>query len=164
MKRPVRCILCLIWILLSPSCYRGHGLDPTLPPSGIRGHITFTGTWPDSTKEVRIAVLDAYPGEAAGLDTLGFVMQHLVVFSDPLPLSVPSADYELKLKPGIYGWIVVAWFPDITDYIMGVKELGAFEYGTPGKPASVIVTAGLFTEHIDINADFANVRRSSPFF
>jgi hypothetical protein len=164
MKRLIYCSLWLAWILLGPACYRGHGLDPTLPPSGIRGHITFTGAWPDSTKEVRIAVLDAYPWEAAGLDTLGFVMQHLVVFSDPLPLSVQSYDYELKLKPGIYGWIVAAWFPDIPNYIMGVKELGAFESGTPGKPASVLVTAGLFTEHVDIVADFANVRRSSPFF
>ncbi|MBN1893572.1 hypothetical protein JW906_03710 [bacterium] len=164
MKRPIRFASAVLCFVLWAGCYRGHGLDPTLPPSGIRGRITFTGTRPDSTKEVRIAVLDAYPWEAAGLDTLGFVMQHLVVFSDPLPLSVQSHDYEIKLKPGIYGWIVVAWFPDIPNYIMGVKELGAFESDLPGKPASVTVTAGQFTEHIDIVADFANVRRSSPFF
>jgi len=150
-------------------CYKGHGLNPNPQDSnftGIRGHITFIGTWPDSTKEVRVAVLSQYPRGITHPDSLmGFVLQNLVAFSDTIPRFVQSYDYELPLEPGTYEWVLVAWFPDIPLYLLGVKELGAY-YRNPGSsiPMPVRVLPGVAVEGIDIVADFQNVFRQIPFF
>lgn len=150
-------------------CYKGHGLSPNPQDSnftGIRGHITFVGTWPDSTKEVRVAVLAKYPVGITHPDSLmGFVLQNLVAFSDTIPRFVHAYDYELVLEPGAYEWVLVAWFPDIPLYLLGVKELGAY-YRNPDFPipTPIRVLPGVAVEGIDIVADFKNVSREIPFF
>ena len=58
----------------------------------------------------------------------------------------------------------MAWFPDIEDYFFGVKELGAYYSGDTDEPTAVNVIPGTMIEGIDINADFANVDRDTPFF
>jgi len=162
-------LLCIGWITLT-SCYKGHGLDPgdqlSGRPSGIQGTITFQGEWPDSTKEVRIAVLKSYPAGMSDPDSLfTFVLENLIVFSDTIPRFIEEYDYELELKPDLYGWILVAWFPDNESYILGVKELGAY-YGeiVEGAPTPVHVSHGEMVEHIDMVADLANVQNEAPFF
>ena len=163
------CVVGLVLIVLD-SCYKGHGLSPTIDvgeTSGIRGRITFTGTWPDTTREVRVAVLRNYPQGITDPDSLlAFVFQNLVTFSDTIPQFVEHYDYQLALEPGIYAWVLVAWFPDIPLYLFGVKELGAY-YRVPDErefPTPVSVVAGMVTEGIDIDADFANLNREEPFF
>lgn len=170
MKLKIGFIWASIFLLLTVShCYKGHGLSPNPQDSnftGIRGHITFVGTWPDSTKEVRVAVLDKYPLGVTHPDSLmGFVLRHLVTFSDTIPRFVQSYDYELALEPGTYEWVLVAWFPDIPLYLLGVKELGAY-YRNPGAsiPTPIRVLPGVVVEGIDIVADFNNVSREIPFF
>ena len=155
---------------LFTSCYKGHGLSPTAEQrdtSGIRGTITFTGTWPDSTKEVRVAVLRQYPQGMNDPDSLlGFVISNLAAFGDTVPRFVDHYDYNLPLEPGIYAWVLVIWFPDIEAYIFGVKELGAY-YRDPldmAIPTPVNVVAGIITPGIDITADLANIDRETPFF
>ena len=105
------------FLALTGACYRGHGLSPTgssALSSGISGRITFTGTWPDSTREVRVAVLRSYPQGMTQPDSLvAFVIMNLASASDTIPRNTRSYDYQLALEPGIYAWVLVAWFPDI---------------------------------------------------
>ena len=149
------------------SCYEGHGLSPSaesVTNSGISGRITFIGAWPDSTKEVRIAVLEEYPKGIENPDELfSFVLTHLVTFSDTIPRYVDHYDYDLTLDPGEYGWILVAWFPKIENYLLGVKELGAY-YETEQDPSPVTVVRNYITKGIDMEAAFDNVYQDTPFF
>jgi hypothetical protein len=153
------------------SCVRGHGLSPLEPDSGsvtgIRGKIVFTGTWPDSTREVRVAVLKSYPAGMADRDSLlAFVLTNLVAFGDTLPRFVDACEYKIALPPGSYGWVLVAWFPDIPQYIFGVKELGAF-YRTIGpqkQPSPVHVIPGVMIDGVNITADLSKNKQTVPFF
>jgi len=170
-KLPSYIILFFITLL---ACYRGNGLSPNGSDtniSGIEGIITFTGEWPDSTLEVRVAALKKYPAGITDPDSLLlFVLNAYtrgeLVFSDTIPRFIKTYDYTLNLQPGKYEWIVVVWFPDIDDYLLGVKELGAY-YIDPEdteSPTPVNVMPGVITKGIDITADLENVYRDSPFF
>jgi len=156
------------------ACYHGNGLSPdpgTEDVSGIQGRVTFTGVWPDSTKEVRVAAMKHYPDGITDPDSLmTFVfnayMKEELVFSDTLQRFVRETEYRLALNPDIYAWVLVAWFPDIPDYLTGVKELGAF-YRDPDDtetPSPVVVIPGVMTPDIDIVADLGYVERTVPFF
>jgi len=164
-------VLLIFGLAAGLACYDGHGLDPgiyTYSPTGVKGHVTFTGTWPDSTREVYIAALRTYPRGMKDPDSL---LTHMfteflsgnLVFSDTIPKLTVEHAYKLLLSPALWEWIIVAWFPDIDDYFFGVKELGAY-YTGGAEPAPVTVIPGTLIEGIDIIADFANVDRSSPFF
>jgi hypothetical protein len=153
------------------SCIKGHGLAPLAPDSGsatgIRGKIVFTGNWPDSTKEVRVAVLKSYPAGLTDRDSLmAFVLTNLVAFGDTLPRFKDACNYQIALSPGTYGWVLVAWFPNTPQYIFGVKELGAFyrSTGSQTQPSPVHVLTGVMMDGIDMTADLSKVKRSVPFF
>jgi len=155
----------LLIIFIATGCYKGHGLDPEPPLEGIRGQVEFIGQWPDSTKEVRVVVLKEYPFGISHADLFNFVLDNIVKYSDPIPQDLPYYNYSIKLPPGEYAWILVAWFPDITNYFSGVKELGAYyEDEEQEYPSSVTVKAGETVTDIDIRADFANVNNEDPFF
>lgn len=158
-------VVVLFIIIIAAGCYKGHGLDPEPPPEGIQGRVEFIGAWPDSTKEVRVVVLKEYPFDISPDDIFNFVLNNIVKYSDPIPQGLGYYNYSLKLPPGEYGWILVAWFPDITSYFTGVKELGAY-YKNPEQeyPSSVKVHAGQTVTDIDIRADFSNVYNENPFF
>lgn len=163
-------LLSLACLILHLSCYKGHGLSPTAEEgnaSGIQGRITFVGTWPDSTKEVRVAVLKRYPQGMTDADSiLSFVIENLAAYSDTIPRYVDAYDYTFNLEPDVYAWVLVVWFPDIPLYFFGVKELGAY-YQNPEQtdlPTPVNVVRGIITPGIDITADFANLDREIPFF
>ncbi|MFH1940898.1 MAG: hypothetical protein ABIL68_02245 [bacterium] len=151
-------------ILLLASCYQGHGLSPPEETSGIEGRITFIGAWPDSTKEVRIAVLKNFPEGMTDPDSLlNFVITNLSSLSDPLPMGIDHHDYQLLLDPGHYAWVLVVWLPA---NLFGIKELGAY-YLDPNNltlPTPITVLAGVLLQGIDIVADFANVHNEKPFF
>ena len=157
-------ITCVVLTVLGMSCYQGHGLSPPEGASGIRGRITFVGSWPDSTDEVRIVVLKNYPAGMTDPDSLvAFVILNLAAMSDPLPMNVETYDYSLKLDPGRYAWVLVVWLPED---LFGIKELGAY-YIDPenlAMPTPVTITEGVMLDGIDIIADFANVLRETPFF
>jgi len=164
-------LLFLILALFLISCYRGHGLSPLVEEtnvSGISGRVTFIGTWPDSTKEVRVAVLKNYPEGITDPDSLiAFVIGNLVAFSDTIPRFVDHYDYQLSLNPDIYAWVMVVWLPDIPFYLLGAKELGAYyglSYGQSKIPTQVTVIPGATTGNINIIANFANLNRKTPFF
>jgi len=156
-------------LLVLIMCYSGHGLSPVVSgegTTGIRGHIDFKGEWPDSTKEVRVAVLEKYPEGIQDQDSLlGFVINNLIAFSDTIPRYSDSYDYFLPLEEGFYEWIVVVWFPDIPFYLFGVRELGAYyEHGSGDKPSPVYVSKGSVISGIDITADFINIDSDTPFY
>lgn len=156
----------IVIVLLVISCYRGHGLSAPGNISGIEGRITFIGEWPDSTKAVWVVVLKNYPsGITEEAELFQFVLDNFVD-STAVPLFVDQHDYKMTLDPGLYGWILVAWFPDIEFWFLGVKELGAY-YINPGVqvvPTPVKIDDGVMIEGIDIVADFANISRELPFF
>lgn len=166
-----------IWIiaaavLSAAACHKGHGLDPEAgieDRAGIRGRITFTGTWPDSTKEVRIAAVRSYPHGVTDPDSLlAFMLNAFgsgeLFFSDTLARFTRSADYELELAPAEYEWILAAWFPDIPLYLAGVKELGAFRSDSAAARTPVRVIPGSFTEGIDITADVNRAYGAEIFY
>lgn len=157
-------------ILLSASCYKGHGLDPSAPESGsgIHGRVIFKGDWPDSTNQVLVIVSRTYPRGMTNQDSmLSFVVQNLtsgnIVIGDTIPKFSEAYDYSVALQPGLYEWVLVAWFPED---LLGVKELGAF-YRNPEKqtlPTSIEVLPGVVVQGLNIVADFANIKRPLPFF
>lgn len=157
-------LLCVMVTLLIVSCYRGNGMSPPGETSGIEGRITFVGVWPDSTKEVRVAVLKNYPTGMNDPDSLlSFVILSLAALGDPLPMFIDHYDYQLALEPEDYAWVLVVWLPD---NLFGIKELGAY-YTDPDNqvfPTSIHVAHGVMLGGIDITADFANVNNAKPFF
>jgi hypothetical protein len=150
-------------ILTITSCYDGHGLAPPGTLTGIEGRITFVGAKPDSTKDVWIVVLKQYPaGITNQAELMTFVLQNIVIYK-----SIPMDgfyDYQLEINPGDYGWVIVAWFADTETWLFSVKELGAYERPGTGQPATINVRPGVMTGGVDIVADFANVKRETPFF
>lgn len=157
--------LILFLFFSNSGCYEGHGLEPEPPEGEIRGKVEFTGEWPDSTKEVRIVVLKEYPYGIDNSDLMNFVVNNIVKYSNPVPENSLFYNYRLQVPPGEYGWVLVAWFPDIPSYFLEVKELGAY-YNDPEQeyPSSVSVNAGETVKGIDIRADFSNVDNEYPFF
>ncbi len=152
--------------LLLASCYHGHGLSPPGNISGIEGKVVFIGEWPDNTKEVWVVVLKEYPKDITDeAELFQFVLNNFVD-STAIPLSVDQHDYQIILDPGVYGWILVAWFPNIDIWFLGVKELGAYyinpEFQTI--PTPIEVEEGVLIGGIDIVANFANINRELPFF
>jgi hypothetical protein len=155
------------------SCSPDHGLSPTAsaPGSGISGRITFTGAWPDSTRDVVLVVSKKYPAGVTDRDgLLGFVLENFlngnILLCDTIPRSSATYDYRVSLQPGTYEWVLVIWFPDTPEYLYGVKELGAY-YRNPAlqtTPSPVEIIDGVTYDRIDIPADFANVGRELPFF
>jgi hypothetical protein len=165
----------LLWGLLFivARCYQGHGLSPTggdaAASSGISGTIRFTGVCPDSTRQMNIVVSRKYPAGITNADSLyDFVISELyagnIVLGDTLSRYAAEITYLFNIDPGYYEWVLVVWFPDITDFYTGVKELGAYmaENGTRAEP--VYIRPGEILQNIDIVADFENVKRDIPFF
>ncbi|MBN2102834.1 hypothetical protein JW835_02235 [bacterium] len=168
-----RSIILIIAGLLILACYGGHGLSPTgqnaTDSSGISGTVKFIGNWPDSTFQVIVVASKSYPRNITDKDSLyDFISNELIleniILSDTIPMNVDQYNYTLNLKPGVYEWILIAWFPDIPEYFKGAKELGAYYSNSDSIPESVYVPPGEFVENIDIIADFKNIHRELPFF
>ena len=162
MKRLTPFFLYLVLVVVS--CYQGHGLSPPGEISGIQGHITYVGTWPDSTNEVRLAVLKEYPIGMTDPDSLlTFVMEKLAGLSDPLPLFVTEYDYEITVDAGEYAWVLVVWLPE---NLFDLKELGAYYENLENMevPTPVTVPPNVMIQGIDIIADFDNLNNDRPFF
>ncbi len=165
-------LLFLLAGLAGLSC-SDHGLSPAAsePVSGLSGRITFTGAWPDSTKDVVLVVSKKYPEGITDRDGLiAFVLQNFlsggIQLCDTIPANADTYDYHIRLQPGVYEWVFVIWFPDTPDYLYGVKELGAY-YRNPDlqtRPSAVEIIDGVTYDRINISADFANVGRELPFF
>ncbi|MCK5147797.1 hypothetical protein KAR48_13650 [bacterium] len=162
----------LTW--LCTACYDGHGLEPgtdNLSTPGITGIISFEGSWPDSTREVRVAALRHFPhGLSENTELINFMTTAFLtgdlVFSDTLALFRNQVEYSLDLAPGEYKWIVVAWFPELDDYLQGVKELGAYTNTSDetDEPQSITVRDGQRITGININANLIHINRDRPFF
>ena len=157
--------------LLLLSCYQGHGLDPYSAASdisGIRGEIRFASSPPDSTREVRIAVFRTFPAGITARDSLlAFTLTALsrgeLFFSEPVSYDRGSVEYLLQLPAGTYEWVAAVWFPDIDDYLLGVKELGSYCGESGSRLKEVLVMPGTVTPTINIHADFKHVDNESPF-
>jgi hypothetical protein len=135
----------VILILLVQSCSIDHGLGPTT--QGIRGTVSFQGTWPDSILEVRVAVFENYPVESF-LDLSGY--------SESIPLLATSAAYDVSLAPGTYDFIAVACRKTAswdTSCVLGFYQLD----DTPGTPASITLEPGCLIEGIDISVNFTRL-------
>lgn len=170
----IRIFILLLLTALLLSCYQGNGLSPTSPQdeeTGISGHITFIGEWPDSTREVQVAVFKNYPQGITNTDSLlVFVISAFLggelFLSDTIPMFSTEYDYSIPLEPDTYAWVLVIWYPDIINYREGVKELGAY-YADPEDmdvPSPVRVMPGVMAPDIDITADFSRINRELPFF
>ena len=125
-------------------CEIGHGIAPN--EGTIRGRVTFLGTWPDSTAEVRAAVYVEYPPSN--------FFASLIAFSDPLPLGTPACEYTVSLRPGTYEWVIVVWRKE--GAFWGPESLiGTYYAGSDTTwPGAVTVVAGEELGGINITADF----------
>ena len=170
MKRALMLLACAI-CLVSAACYQGHGLDPLTAAeetSGISGTITFSGEWPDSTKEVRVAAFTTYPTGIKDKDsllvyTLNALATGQLFFGDTIPRNSAHYDYLLDLPRGRYEWVLVVWFPDTDNYIMGVKEIGFYRQTATNTMQTVRVMPATISPGIDMTADFKHVHNNSPF-
>ena len=158
--------------ILFLSCYKGHGLSAPGNIPGIQGRVTFIGEWPDSTKTVNIVALKTYPKDISNLDSLkdflfGALLSGELWLGEPIPLHLDYYYYKMDLEPGEYEFVLVAWFPDLpgTDWIYGVKELGAYYKKYDQElPSSISVFPNIMTDGIDIIADLTNIKNETPFF
>ncbi|MFC1568866.1 hypothetical protein ACFL4L_01405 [bacterium] len=169
----IHAVILLIISLLIFACHEGHGLSPTgedaAASSGISGTITFVGDWPDSTLTVNVIVSKTYPQGMTDPDSLnnfvvGEYLTGNILLGDTIPKFVMQYDYTFNLKPDEYEWILVAWFPDIENYLYGVKELGAYYMDSEEIPEPVYIPPGEIVENINMIADFSNVHNEIPFF
>jgi len=158
-------------ILIFSACYQGHGLDPIAgseDAAGIRGRIIYEGSWPDSTREVRVAVMKTFPTGISDNDSLvAFMMNAFntgqLFFSDTLSKYSETGNFEIQVSPGEYAWVLAVWFPDIPLYLMGVKQLGAYVVGGDQFFSPVRVMPGSFTENINITANLDRARGTEVF-
>jgi hypothetical protein len=136
-------MLTVACVLAVPSCTTDHGLGPTV--QGIRGTVHFSGTWPDSILEVRVAVFETYPVTSL-LDLGGF--------SDPLPLLSDSASYGIELSPGEYPFVAVVCR---TTPEWGSTCILSFyhQQESPDLPQSVTVASGTFIRGINMAVEFS---------
>ena len=133
----------------------GKGIGPIPKDIGIiQGTLRFTGTWPDSTAEVRVAVYENYPPSNFVLELKGF--------SDPLPIGVDSTEYEVRITPGTYRWIIAVrlkvggeWGPE--------SFLGMYmDPADPSIPGAVTVGPGEEVRGVDFYADFSKMGQLPP--
>ncbi len=137
-------VVAFLFLLGFASCTDNHGLHP-VPITGISGTITFKGEWPANTEFVRVAVYQAYPPPS---------LIALSAVSDPLPFGAKSYRYILPLKPGRYGWILVAWKAKNAPFT-DIRTLGTYyASGDSTKPGSVTVEKDRLTTNVDMVADF----------
>lgn len=163
-------LLCAIVLALS-ACYQGHGLEPPSGQPGIDGQVTLRGNPPDSTQQIVMVALRHFPhGVTETQALISFMTQAYLtgnmILGDTLSRFTPVQEYHLDLEPGVWEWIVVAWFPRIDNYLTGVKELGAYTGSADetATPLSVTVPEYGRLEDIHIHADLAHVHRNLPFF
>jgi hypothetical protein len=133
-------------VLLFNSCSVDHGLGPT--SQGIRGTVTFEGSWPDTVQEARVAVLKTYPATA---------ITDLAGFGGGIEPGTADAPYSIELPQGTYPFAGVVcrtgaeWDASSIMCVLGYYE----QPGSPGAPAPVYVAAGVFSDSVDIIVRFA---------
>lgn len=139
------CLLAAALPLLIQSCSVDRGLGPTT--QGIRGTVVFEGSWPDSIRGTRVAVLKAFP--ASGITDLAG-------YSGEIVPGTTLKDYSIELPEGEYPLVGVVcrtgdvWGPDAVKCVLGFYE----DRVTPWEPAAVCVTSGAFTDSVDITVRF----------
>jgi hypothetical protein len=143
---PTSCALAAAFMLLLNSCSVDRGIGPTT--QGIRGAVTFEGSWPDSVQEARVAVLRTYPAAA---------IADLAGFGGEIEPGADEALYAVEVSQGTYPFVGVVcrtgaeWDATSIKCVLGYYE----EPGSQGGPAAVNVVAGAFTDSMDIIVRFA---------
>jgi len=143
-------LFAVILLAAAPGC--GHGLGPVGPgTTGLRGTVTFSGTWPADTGLVVVAL---FPYKPTDTDIV-----YPVVWQTVTESGISSFDYVLQPPAGSYGYLVVAWqrqgdsIFDLSSWV----ELGYHpDSSDPGIPGTVLVTPGVFGD-IDLAADLSLV-------
>lgn len=139
------CLLAAIFIVFIDSCSVDRGLGPTT--QGIRGTVIFEGSWPDTIKEARVAVLRTYPATS---------VTDLAGFSAGIEPGADEVVYVIELSQGTYPFVGVVcrtgaeWDASSIECVLGYYE----EPGSIGTPAAVHVAAGTFTDSVDIAVRF----------
>ncbi len=139
--------ICLLAIAAFTSC--GKGLAPEeAGETGIAGTITFEGTWPPNTGEVRIVVFYSFPPDD---------LADLAAFSEPVPVGAESHNYSIILEPGTYEAVIAGW-RSTTEFWDFDNILGFFNSDSNAvSPGHITVKDGELLTGIDIIADFNNL-------
>ena len=157
-KQQFRVVCSFVLIAIAVVSCDNKGLAPLR--EGISGRITYTGTWPDTTEWVRLAVFKKIPPSAVD------IILNPPAFSDTLPRFVGSYDYDFILPAGTYEWVVLAWKPikpNASNDFSGLDTLGMYSpIGQPWQPRTVVVSADQMVEGIGIIADFEVPTPPSP--
>jgi|GEM_PF-827818 len=163
--------LAALSLLVLSACYEGHGLEPPSGQPGIDGQVTLSGDLPDSTQQIVVVALRHFPhGITETQALISFMTQAYLtgdmILGDTLSRFTPVQAYHLDLAPGVWEWIVVAWFPRIDDYLTGVKELGAYtgSMDETAVPLAINIIEGSRLTDIDMHANLNHVHRTLPFF
>ena len=140
------------FFLLLTSCVSlvscNTGLGPGIPDgTGIKGALIFTGTWPENTADVAVAVYRTRPQTLADFF-------NIAGWDTTVAIGATRYEYFVPLEmPGIYEWIVVAWRPEGGFWDFN-SLLGCYHAGG-ALPLPIEVVAGESAKNIDIYAHFA---------
>jgi hypothetical protein len=139
--------LCLV---ICQMCTVDKGIQPIR--SAIKGEITFSGDWPKSPFEVRLAAATDYP--PATFDEL--------ILGEPIPADVASYEYTFYLKPNRYKIVGVAWRAEGSTWTLS-SICGLYFTETDSLlPGEVNIPSDrAFVENINITIDRSQARDAS---
>jgi hypothetical protein len=123
--------------------------------SGIQGTISFTGTWPAKTEEVRLITATEFPPPA--IDSL--------IIGEEIPPDVSNHKYTFYLKPDTYKLVGVAWRAEGTTWDF-VSICGAYFAGEDSlAPSEVVVPdEDTFVENINIFVNRSRARKATETY
>jgi len=140
-----------------------HGLAPDDANedlrTGIRGLITYTGTWPADSLifDLRLVVFQNIPADSSQIisDVVqGKAFIYPENLAESLPFGVSMTPYEMTLEPGFYEYIVIA---QQYGSILQWRLVGQYDT-SPGDslPTGINVIENSMLNNIDIRVDWDN--------
>ncbi|MCB0281818.1 MAG: hypothetical protein KDF60_04495 [Calditrichaeota bacterium] len=154
---PVKYILFVLVLFFLITC--DHGIAPDNESSsitGISGSVYFRN-WPpaDSIKLLKMVVFYNFPPKDILSEVLNdSAFAYPTALTESLPYGIDSLHYEMELKAGRYGYIVIAQqYGD--DIFNDWRAVGQHDK-TPADslPTAVFVEKGILKTNIDIIVDF----------
>ncbi len=162
MKKTILCfILFFSFLVVLPGC--DHGLEPTRPVQpGFQGTISFRGTWPADTLEMRLIASQVWRPFNSFSDIIALLVNtdSVKVYPPPsdngLPMGRDSLVYNFTVPPSTYRYVALA-LRFGTNYFADWRIIGVYD-GMNGSqiPAELVVPADRIVSGADILVDFNN--------
>jgi len=118
----------------------------------ISGNITYSGTWPEDTQLLLLAVYPAKPTS----DISYFLFENLDYTQ---PVFVDSSAYSLKVNSGVYNYVVLYWVGKSISNLTDLLDIGYYiNPENPDEPGKVVIETGQEKTNIDITVNFDEIQ------